>query len=371
MTDQTETTVVFAADLRAGTGGAACLRRGWADPEPPGTWTLGHESRLAIDWSPHWPDATLAIEATPHLHAGLAAARLEVSANGIPLGTFSLADRGEVVCPVAGWMIGPRQTLEIVLRQPDAARPSAVSASGDARELGFLIERIVLRCRSSATPIAAPDATVLRAFASLGDNCEFGLVQRRCGIEQLGLFRFAQIPIANLVAALDGSFDGLDDPEAIAVMQAPRLASAPRTAGPRDYFVYHIDYGAAWHAGVFDGPPTEHVLADERRRLAYLKRNLLEELAAGSRIYVVRRVKPLARDDVLALWRALQRHGPNALLWAVPADATHRAGTVVPIEPGLYQGYIDHLAADDDPSDVSVRGWIELCRRTLQLHAGA
>src|SRR5258706_6113104 len=367
MNDPSDATVVFVADLRAGTGAAACLRRGWADPEPHGTWTLGRESRFAIDWSPWWRDATLVVSVTPHRFPGLAAARLALNANGIPLGAFSVSDPAAITCPIAPWMIGADQTVEIALAHPDAAQPSVVSGSADARELGFLVERIAVRCRTAAAaaPARPDDAAVLRRFASLGDSCEFGLVRRRCGITERSLFDFADAPIATLIAGLDSRFEGLDDSDSVAVMLVPRHWAT----GPRRYLVYHIDYEAAWRADAFEGEqPAERVLADERRKLGALRDDMLEALAAARRIHVVRRTRPLALDEVLPLWHALRRHGPNALLWVVPADDTHRPGTVVPVEPGLYQGFIDHLAPVDDPNDVSARGWIELCRRTLALH---
>src|SRR5216683_6255225 len=52
-------------------------------------------------------------------------------------------------------------------------------------------------------------------FASLGDNCEFGLVQRRCGAEPLGLFRFATIGPESLVQLLEAGLDDLLDPAAL------------------------------------------------------------------------------------------------------------------------------------------------------------
>jgi len=370
MNDSPQHTAVFVADLCSGGGGAAYLRRGWADPETAGTWTLGRESRFAIDWSPEWGDATLALRATPHLFPDLAAARLAVIVNDIPVGTFAVSQGAEITCRVAPWMISSERTLEITLHHPDAMRPNALSASTDARELGFSFARIELRCPtaepaalSQSTPPPAGDLAILRQFDSLGDNCELGLVQRRCGVEQLGLLRFAQMPIASVIAGLETRFESLDDPQAIAVRPSLRKIN-----GRSEYFVYHGGYGASWHTGTLEGDrPPERIHAEEHRKLRYLKRNLLEDLERAARIYVVRRAARLQRDEVLKLWRVLRRYGPNTLLWVVPADAIHRPGTVAPMEPGLLQGFIDHLAPDDDPTDISARGWIELCRHALKI----
>jgi len=81
------------------------------------------------------------------------------------------------------------------------------------------------------------------AFQSLGDNCEFGLVQRRGGAEPLELLRFAgiflpiEIRLEKLAAALERKFDGLGEAETMTVYLAgepwpPRVlwcASPPMT----------------------------------------------------------------------------------------------------------------------------------------------
>jgi hypothetical protein len=61
------------------------------------------------------------------------------------------------------------------------------------------------------------DAELLLQFESLGDNCELGLVQRRAGVEPLGLFRFAGAPLRHLIRALETRFAGMADPAHVRV----------------------------------------------------------------------------------------------------------------------------------------------------------
>src|SRR5690242_4928537 len=51
--------------------------------------------------------------------------------------------------------------------------------------------------QSAAGPGSGGLGQLLRKFESLGDNCEFGLVQRKAGIEPVYLLRFAgfEIPV--------------------------------------------------------------------------------------------------------------------------------------------------------------------------------
>ena len=53
---------------------------------------------------------------------------------------------------------------------------------------------------------AMSDRELVVHFESLGDNCELGLVQRRAGVEPLGLLRFAGVPLRNLVRGLNARF---------------------------------------------------------------------------------------------------------------------------------------------------------------------
>ena len=71
------------------------------------------------------------------------------------------------------------------------------------------------------------DRNLALQFESLGDNCELGLVQRRAGVEPLGLLRFAGAPLRRLITALDARFEGIDDPEAILSMPGERRVHDP------------------------------------------------------------------------------------------------------------------------------------------------
>src|SRR6516225_7169551 len=52
-------------------------------------------------------------------------------------------------------------------------------------------------------------AAVLRHFESLGDNCEFGFVQRANGYEDGGLFRWSISPLEKLILCFDENFKDL------------------------------------------------------------------------------------------------------------------------------------------------------------------
>ena len=114
---------------------------------------------------------------------------------------------------------------------------------------------------SETAPIAAPDAIsdrdlVLR-FESLGDNCEFGLVQRKAGSEPLGLLRFSSAPITALLRALRDRFEGLTEPAG-----KIRLWSAKG-----EYLVTLEQYDFVYHVYVMVGDIEPDVLHQQQVRI--------------------------------------------------------------------------------------------------------
>src|ERR1700722_14132625 len=54
---------------------------------------------------------------------------------------------------------------------------------------------------------------LLQQFEGLGDNCDFGMIQRAVGIEPFGLFRFASCSAADVSSILRTKFEKLGEPE--------------------------------------------------------------------------------------------------------------------------------------------------------------
>lgn len=97
-----------------------------------------------------------------------------------------------------------------------------------SQRLARLSARVTGRFSGTAIPVGGSIATaqslrsrpideLMLSFESLGDNCEFGLVQRQANIEPLGLLRFngfhvpPEFRIERLVAGLDRHFYGLGE----------------------------------------------------------------------------------------------------------------------------------------------------------------
>jgi hypothetical protein len=358
------------------------LGEGWANPEEGFQWSVGDRSRLSIP-APSTPgNYTLLLTFSPFIHpGGPRSQRLSVLVNGrrVREGRFQtdtvMACRFEWDPRLGG------KVLDIVLEHPDAARPSECFASPDTRRLAFSVSDLklfrVLEAAEAATDPGrngqdrgasagegTPEADkLLLRFASLGDNCEFGMVQRHLRAEAMDLFRFSAVPLRSVVNALRDGLRGIDAPERIEIqLRGPE-------PGRREFIFCHTLYqGLEAHTQVFEGQqPGHRVFVREQRRVSFLMRMMLNDLKLGRRIMVIKRNDPIALAEVMPLFHALRQHGPNALLWVEQARDGNAPGTVEVLREGLMKGYVARLAPYDKADTCDAGAWLPVCRRAYAL----
>src|SRR6202043_3376700 len=81
-------------------------------------------------------------------------------------------------------------------------------------ELKIPLRRSVIRGLSAAAPEVCLDIPrLLQQFEGLGDNCDFGMVQRAVGIEPLSVFRFAGCSAGDMRSMVRSCFEPLGEPE--------------------------------------------------------------------------------------------------------------------------------------------------------------
>lgn len=236
-----------------------------------------------------------------------------------------------------------------------------------ADELAQPVSRKVTAPLGLAYERLTPLDELMMEFESLGDNCEFGLVQRGAGAEPLGLFRFAginapvDVRLEMLVSALEGELVGLGSPENVSV----ELAGAE---GRREFMAIESAYNLLYHTFLKEGEIEPEVLRKrESVRLQFLKRKLLEDLRNGEKIWVWKSNLTITLDRIERLVAVLRRRGPNMLLWVVEADDVHPSGSVERIGDGLLKGYVEKLAPYEAAADISAQGWFEMCQASYNL----
>jgi amino acid adenylation domain-containing protein len=218
--------------------------------------------------------------------------------------------------------------------------------------------------RPAEPSVADRDATrhLLGQFESIGEDCEFGLLQRRFGSEPLALFRFAAAPLATVIAALEADLVRIDEPD---------LLDISYDEGQRTSLARHrtLTFGYL----LFDRPDTGDLPAlklREARRLGFLRRKLFEDLTRGEKIWVLKNRHGFGEGSVRHLLRLLRARGPARLLWVEAAAPGQNPGEVMAAGDGLLRGWVDRFAPADAMQN-STDVWIEVCRRAQALVAGA
>jgi hypothetical protein len=208
------------------------------------------------------------------------------------------------------------------------------------------------------------DVVSIGLFQSLGDNCEFGLVQSRLGAEPLGLFRYANTRIDGLIAAFEGRFVAFQSPESIEV----KYCEFP--SGEFEYItsVRQCQYNC--HTGYqSDRMSVDEVRIKEMKRLKFLARTLIEDAETGKKIFVYKSNVPVAEQRIEVLHRAIGRYGPTWLLWVTPATVGWPAGRVDEVSERLLRGSIERFAPYENAGDYSLQAWQTICSNSYDLWA--
>jgi hypothetical protein len=374
----------------------AYLGGGWARAEENFTWAVGQESHLLLPLGREPREFVLTMDVIPFVHPpALANQRLIVSIDETVIGMVSLTRPAVLAWRIPVGLIRPSDRTLVTLWHPDVARPKDLDAGIDDRELAFSVSEVRVDPFPAAmlaghplpaglslsgapghgfgtnagidlrdwvtrrTGLSLPE--LVAGFESLGDNCEFGLVQRKCDAEPLGLLRFSGSYSENIVRGIEQEFEGIGEPEDI----TPSLEGEE---GPKEFMIHERKYGLTYHTFVYEGERTPELMRQqEATRLKFLRRKFIEELDAGEKIFVFRRGRGVTDSEILPLFLALNRNRANTLLWVVPEEPGHPSGSVEVLLNGLLKGYIDRFAPGDNAHAFSFDAWVQLCVHALLL----
>jgi predicted Zn-dependent protease len=213
---------------------------------------------------------------------------------------------------------------------------------------------------ATETTISRSEVTaseLMMNFESLGDNCEFGFVQRFHGAEPLGLLRFSTMPYDLLMSALENRFEGVGDPENT-ILEVDELH--------QEFMISDKRYNMAAHTFTYvTAIDRQKFFQQQCRRLTYLRRKLITDLENCEKILVFRSLEFLSDQQVWALFRRIKTYGPNTLLCVRPQIYSAGGdGRVKQLDDRLWIGYVKIIpSALMQMENIAHSSWLKVCRQ--------
>lgn len=212
-----------------------------------------------------------------------------------------------------------------------------------------------LRVLKSTVPLVFPEAdqALVMRFEGLGDNCEFGLMQRQVGRERLSLLRYAgSRETWRLIEAVRQDFAGFGTPDDLWI-----------NTFHSEWIATSQLYGFNFHTGEHvDAMSEAQIRTAESTKLTFMAGKLVEDLESCSKVFVRRVADDQPEAGMAELYEALRQKGPATLLWVTPATAEKPHGTVEHVRARLFRGYHGHFAPYSSAIDYDPTSWIALLR---------
>lgn len=229
------------------------------------------------------------------------------------------------------------------------ARLDQGSAAGQAT---FVIPDLLLAEDADPEDRRRAMRALLMRFESLGNNCEFGILQRQFRADPLGLMRWASIRPENLSRLLHGRLEGIGD----AAQTQVRVINGEYMAIDTRYEISSHTFTMETHveAGKF--------FAQHCSRAKFLRRTLIENLETAGKIFVYK-FDPLPNDVIFALHENIRAYNPSCSLLCVRlASQDEPSGGLCVLRHGLMVGSIDRFSN----TDLSVGAWLSVCQSAAE-----
>ena len=193
-------------------------------------------------------------------------------------------------------------------------------------------------------------ADFLMKFESLGHSCDFGIFQRECGADPLGLLRFAGITTPKLVEGLIDRF---------ALLALPGTVEANVVADwNNEYCMFDKSYGIASRSFLTPAQAApDQLIAREMKRLPFLKEIFLETVDQAGKTFVLRRPDQMHPAEAEAVIEVLRLKSDCKLLWAVHEQGGV-PGSLDVISPYFFRG---HLDTTHGLGSASISAWLSIC----------
>jgi hypothetical protein len=304
------------------------LGNGWSGDEPGSRWMLGPGSEIWLEHPGQGHDLILELDIggmdgpkgdgpkgdgpkgdgpKGDGPEGAAPQRLVVGARNRGIAQISVTQGGNLGFHIPAALIVEPGPVRLLFVHPDFRRPVDLGRGTDDRQLSFSARSLRLfRLLPRPAPTPGPPLPfnqMIMGFESLGDNCEFGLVQRQLQAEPLGLLRFSFIELPLLLRGLRSGFEGLGEPDTVEVNVVGQ---------DREFVVRESVYGMTYHTFQYEAQMSLDAVRQQQAGYRRRGKDLRAQALAGA----------AARGGASGL-RDPERDGPQ--LAAV--DGASRCGT--------------------------------------------
>jgi len=345
--------------------------------------------------APRTPGAyVLRLDASPLIAFGQPKQDVTILLDNTVIGQLSVEQAAAWIVPLPRELTERRDILRLNFMLPAARRDADVDPSSDTAPVGIAVTRVSilplpsyllpaesLRAEQAGQPrpiatsaqYGTDDARTLpasvieglgmdlvslvRGFESLGTNPEFGVVQRKLGLDVVNLFRYCEATLDGLTQALTDDLNAAADPA--------RFTQDWHDAAPR---LTLLPYNLRWRTF----GPTHDAAPDASGRagaitIGYLRRKFYEGLRAGRKIYVLKQGTPVPTDQAAVLLMELNRSGSATLLCVEEVAAGRQPGEVDLLTPGLMRGYVGRFAPDTNVESADPTDWLRVLANAVLL----
>lgn len=199
---------------------------------------------------------------------------------------------------------------------------------------------------------------ILLRFVSMGEDCEFGLMQRHYGLEPLGLLRWASVKPEKLAALLD---DGIS---AIGVPANTRLTISESQGV---YYLAMPQYDLAFNTMFKAHTVDEAVfIVEQNKRTKFLARQIVDQFEDGEKIFVFKQNGHVNKSAAIDLWTAIQKYGDSKLLYVAEAADDKDIGSIDVINPRLMIGALRGLGAGAEGWKIPYDAWLRICEKAAE-----
>lgn len=205
----------------------------------------------------------------------------------------------------------------------------------------------------SATPDLDELKAIAHRFESIGDNCEFGFVQRSLGHEAGGLLRWSVTPPDSLINALSNRFEGLYAYENL-------TPSADDMVCDNKYrLFFHSTMKSKDRVFLDDDEHRRQLYETELEKVSYLRNKFLTRLQQPDCILVYKTNARIPDEKAQTISELLSGLGLANLLLVQQSDKSLR---VERASDRLLIGSISALAPYEKADAVAYEQWYEIMK---------